>query len=197
MGIMHDYVLVLNKGWSTVAVTRVKDVLVKLFNDAAIIVEENNCETYNWEQWIDNYSYDINDTSRDGQFDFILSSRLKIRVPKVIALTNYNKLPKRKIRLTRKNLLLRDKYTCQYTGKKLTSDQATIDHVFPSSRGGKNSWDNVVISSEEANAKKGDRTPQEANMSLLKKPSQPMWSPVFAVTDHRRLKCWEKFLGQK
>ena len=197
MSVMHDYVLVLNKGWTPVAAARMKDALVKLFNYAAHIVDESNYEPYNWEQWMENYSYDVGDISRDGQFKFIFSPKLKIRAPEIIVLTNYNHLPKRNLRLTRKNLLLRDNYTCQYTGKKLTADSATVDHIFPSSRGGKNSWDNVVISSEEANARKGDRTPQEANMRLLKKPSQPMWNPVYSVTDGRRLPSWDNFLGKK
>jgi len=197
MGIMHDYVLVLNKGWIPVAVTRTKDALVKLFNYAANIVDESNYESYSWDAWMENYSFDISDTSRDGEFKFILSPRLKIRAPEVIVLANYSKLPKRSLRLTRKNLLLRDKYTCQYTGRKLRADNATIDHIIPQSRGGRNSWDNVVISSEEANSRKGNKTPKEANMNLLKKPSKPMWSPIFAITDSRRLKSWDKFLGKK
>jgi len=197
MSVINDYVLVLNKGWTPVAVSRMKDALVKIFGDAANIVDESNYAEYNWEEWMKNYAFPIEDNSRDGEFKFILSPRLKIRVPEVIVLTNYNSLPKRNLRLTRKNLLLRDDYTCQYTGQKLNSQNATIDHIVPQSRGGKNSWDNVVISSEEANSKKGDKTPQEANMRLLKNPSQPSWTPLFAISDSRRLKSWEKFLRRK
>lgn len=71
------------------------------------------------------------------------------------------------------NIHVRDNYTCQYCGDKLSRNKATIDHVIPASRGGKNAWDNNVTSCFDCNNKKEDRTPREANMSLRRTPWQP------------------------
>ena len=193
---LNDYVLVLNKGWAPVAVARVKDAMVKLFNDAARVVDENSYETYSWEEWFDNFSFQISDNSRDEDFKFILTPRLKIRVPEVIVLTNYSKFPERKMRLTRKNLLMRDNYTCQYTGKKLSSDSATVDHVVPQSRGGRNEWENVVVCSEDVNTKKADKMLDESGLKLLKNPVQPKWSPLFSISDKKKMESWKKFLSK-
>lgn len=194
MGNLNEYTLVLNKGWTPVAVTRVKDALVKLFNNAAKIVDENTYETFTWDEWVNKYSFFIDDISKDNDFNFIFSQRLKIRVPEVIVLNNYSKIPERKMRLTRKNLLLRDRYTCQYSGKKLNADDATIDHIVPQSRGGKSVWENVVICSPDVNSKKANKTPNEAGMKLLKNPHQPVWHPLFAVSNKKKLDSWKKFL---
>lgn len=193
MGNLNEYTLVLNRGWTPVAVSRVKDSLVKLFNNAAKIVDPHTYETFTWDEWVGRYSFPISEDNNDD-FNFIYSQKLKIRTPEVIVLNNYSKIPERKLRLTRKNLLLRDKYQCQYTGKKLNADNATIDHIIPQSRGGKSTWENVVICSEEANSQKADKTPNEAGMKLMKKPNRPIWHPLFAVSNKKNLESWKKFL---
>lgn len=196
MAMLNDYVLVLNKGWTPVAVARVKDAFVKLFNNSARIIDENTYETYNWDEWVDNFSFQISDTSMDSEFKFILSPRLKIRVPEVVVLTNYSKFPERKMKLTRKNLLRRDNYHCQYTGAKLNYDNATIDHVLPKSKGGRTTWDNVVICEESVNTKKADKTLDESGLKLLNNPVQPKWNPLFSVSDSKKMESWKKFLAK-
>lgn len=91
--------------------------------------------------------------------------------PSVIRLTAYVRVPYRKIELSRKNLLRRDNNTCQYCGKKSTN--LTIDHVVPRSRGGTDCWENLVAACVRCNNVKGNRTPEEAKMGLLKKPTRP------------------------
>jgi 5-methylcytosine-specific restriction endonuclease McrA len=100
----------------------------------------------------------------------------RLRVPRVLHLQRYERFPSHKVRLTRKNLLLRDDYQCQYCGRRPGVRDLNIDHVIPRSRAGTDSWDNLVVSCRPCNLKKGRRTPQEATMKLLKQPSEPRWS---------------------
>lgn len=115
-------------------------------------------------------------------------------VPTVIRLRNYIKIPHKEIPLTRKNLMYRDHYSCQYCGVKSVS--LTIDHVIPRSKGGTDSWDNVVACCQSCNVKKGNRTPKEANIRLLKQPRTPVGNLYFEI---RRLATsdfpdWQKYI---
>lgn len=96
-------------------------------------------------------------------------------LPKAIRLKNYIRVPRIKVYLSRKNIHRRDNYTCQYCGKSVPQEKATIDHVLPRSRGGKNTWENLVCSCVNCNVKKGDCTPKEANMPLLCSPREPKY----------------------
>lgn len=91
--------------------------------------------------------------------------------PSVIRLQAYIRVPYKKIELSRKNVLRRDGMKCQYCGKKST--QITIDHIIPKSRGGQDSWDNLVAACVSCNNKKGNRTPDEAGLRLLSRPNRP------------------------
>ena len=101
-------------------------------------------------------------------------------IPTVIRLRKYIKIPYKEIPLTRKNLMYRDHFSCQYCACKTTA--LTIDHVIPRSRGGFDNWENVVASCQRCNVKKGNRTPREANMHLLKHPKIPLGYLYFEVT---------------
>jgi 5-methylcytosine-specific restriction endonuclease McrA len=93
-----------------------------------------------------------------------------IFLPSVIRLRTYKRIPIRLQIVTRKNILLRDGNVCQYCGEKFKSDELTLDHVIPKSRGGQKSWANLVSCCAPCNRKKDDRTPQEAGMPLLHRP---------------------------
>ena len=88
------------------------------------------------------------------------------KLPAVVRLLGKFKL-KFNVRLTRKNILIRDKFRCRYCGKEGTPTGLTLDHVMPRSRGGKFSWQNIVAACLDCNAKKGDRTPEEAGMAIM------------------------------
>ena len=107
----------------------------------------------------------------------------------------YSDYPNLKIKLSRENIYKRDKYTCQYCGKKLDQKQLNLDHILPRHRGGKTAWTNVVSCCFECNLKKGGKTLQEANMRLLKKPRAPFRYPLqnlhFETQNH---KSWSHFL---
>ncbi|MDD3419291.1 MAG: HNH endonuclease [Candidatus Gastranaerophilales bacterium] len=92
-------------------------------------------------------------------------------VPYIIKMRYYVAVPYQELPFSKQNILVRDNYTCQYCGK--THCRLTLDHVYPKSRGGDYSWENIVAACPECNQKKGSRTPEEAGMKLLKKPEKP------------------------
>lgn len=126
----------------------------------------------------------------------IHTCRARMLVPSVIRLLEYRRMPTRTRALSRKNILLRDRNTCQYCSAVLPTNVLTLDHVVPRSRGGKNAWENLVASCKRCNHKKGDRTPAEAGMALIQSPR------AFGVHTNRHLmraaaanqERWQKYL---
>jgi 5-methylcytosine-specific restriction endonuclease McrA len=98
------------------------------------------------------------------------SARRKIPLPSVIRLLDYRRIPHQARALSRKNILMRDRYTCQYCQKGGSAGHLTLDHVLPRSRGGESTWENLVACCHTCNNRKGSRTPEEANMRLLRQP---------------------------
>jgi len=94
-------------------------------------------------------------------------------VPAVVRLYNYNKLGPVSIRFSRENVYIRDKHHCQYCGYSFSVKKLTLDHVVPRARGGRTVWTNIITACKDCNVKKADRTPNEANMPLLSKPTVP------------------------
>jgi 5-methylcytosine-specific restriction endonuclease McrA len=94
-------------------------------------------------------------------------------MPSVIRLNRYVNAPYKGVTLTRQNVFKRDNFECQYCG---TRRDLTLDHVLPSSRGGTHSWTNLVTACKRCNAKKGDYTPEEAEMMLKRKPYKPSYA---------------------
>jgi 5-methylcytosine-specific restriction endonuclease McrA len=139
----------------------------------------------------------------NGRAEPIESDRYVVRspttifkVPTVIRVLNIVKRSKfRDVSFSKKNILRRDNFTCQYCGS--TDKSLTVDHVIPKSRGGKSNWINVVVACKPCNLTKGNQTPLEKGMRLLTKPSQPgsFW-PFFKIptgpTAH--LEVWRKYL---
>ena len=114
--------------------------------------------------------------------------------PTVIRLRYYVRVPYKEIPLTRRNILERDRNTCQYCSAK---EQLTLDHVVPRSRGGGESWENLVAACVRCNVKKGSRTPKEASMTLLTKPRRPHSSLHFELlksTQGDRNQEWKKYV---
>ena len=98
------------------------------------------------------------------------SPSFRIPVPSVIRLVEYIHIPFERKSLSRKNILLRDHNTCQYCGHVFPPQDLTLDHVIPRARGGDSNWDNLAACCRRCNNRKGNRTPEEAGMRLLKKP---------------------------
>jgi len=101
---------------------------------------------------------------------FLHSARNALRVPSVIRLLEYRRIPHQTRALSRKNILMRDRYTCQYCLRTLPTSELTLDHVVPRSRAGETSWENLVACCHRCNNRKGGRTPEEAGMKLARPP---------------------------
>ena len=111
------------------------------------------------------------------------TTRTSYQYPSVIRLRNYIRIPYTKVVLSRRNIMRRDKFSCQYCAKK---SDLTIDHVLPKSRGGKDHWENLVTACEKCNVKKGSKTPQEAQMPLKRKPYRPIPITFFREYNDRQ-----------
>ena len=116
-------------------------------------------------------------------------------LPTVIRLRQYIRIPYKEIPLTRRNVLERDRHTCQYCN--LKGEHLTLDHVIPRSRGGGDAWENLVAACVRCNVKKGNRTPKEASMPLLGKPRKPYSSLHFELvkmTQGNLNQEWRKYV---
>jgi 5-methylcytosine-specific restriction endonuclease McrA len=98
------------------------------------------------------------------------STRRTLKVPSVIRLLEYRRIPHQTRALSRKNILMRDRYTCQYCLKILPTGELTLDHVIPRARAGESAWENLVACCHSCNNRKGSRTPEEAGMKLVRQP---------------------------
>jgi len=98
------------------------------------------------------------------------SARTAHRLPSVIRLLEYRRIPHQARALSRKNILMRDRYTCQYCLRTLPASELTLDHVIPRSRNGETVWENLVACCHKCNNRKGSRTPDEAGMKLARQP---------------------------
>lgn len=99
------------------------------------------------------------------------------------------------LKCTRKNIFLRDRFQCQYCGVRCASASATIDHVIPRCRGGRTVWDNVVTCCHTCNRKKGDKTPEQMSMRLMRPPKRPHWTEIVADQEDPYHKTWLPYLG--
>ena len=108
--------------------------------------------------------------AEESSSTWLHSSRFSMPTPSVIRLREYIHIPFERKSLSRKNILLRDHNTCQYCARIFAPQELTLDHIVPRSRGGDSSWDNLVASCRTCNNRKGDRSPEDAGLRLLKRP---------------------------
>lgn len=180
-------VLVLNRNWQAINVATVARALVMLWNESARIVDPVDFQLYDWSDW--------SDLVPDRDEPFIQAVRMRIRIPEVIALTQFDAMPVQTVTFSRRNVFKRDKMTCQYCGKKPGSEELTIDHVVPRAQGGKSTWTNCVLACMQCNSRKADRTPEQARMKLAKEPVRPPWKPIYADRMNR-VESWSKFISE-
>lgn len=107
----------------------------------------------------------------------IRSASESYSLPSVLRLVRRVSVPRRSVQFSRINVYRRDGFRCQYCGEEFGVDELTFDHVLPCSRGGTTTWSNIVTCCGPCNRKKGDRTPEEADMELLSNPKKPRWWP--------------------
>jgi 5-methylcytosine-specific restriction endonuclease McrA len=142
--IMQEPVLVLNATFEPINVTAVRRAMVLMLKGVAQAEEINHTKVH--------------------------SASRSLAVPSVIRLLAYRHIPQQTRALSRKNILLRDRNTCQFCRSILPASELTLDHVLPRSRGGRSSWENLVACCYQCNNRKGDRTPEEAGLALTRRP---------------------------
>ncbi len=135
-----------------------------------------------------------------AEYDHMVRSVSQIfKMPSVVRLKRYVRTFKRTMnaRCTRRNVLMRDRFTCQYCAVVCTMNTITIDHVLPRSRGGKTVWDNVVAACHPCNRRKADRTPAEVGLKLMRLPKRPTWVDLLEESHRHLLDSWMPFLLSK
>ncbi|MDQ7054911.1 MAG: HNH endonuclease [candidate division KSB1 bacterium] len=164
---LNHKVLILNQNYEPIGVINAKKALILIYLGKAELIERRP-------DWAirtvkENYPY-----------------------PSIVRLIAFVRLPRRGVILSRKNILKRDGFRCQYCGRR--NKPLTVDHVIPKKRGGVDSWENLVCACVECNNKKGHRTPEEANMPLLREPKRPSY--LFFIYQHigKIDECWKPYL---
>lgn len=163
---LNKHVLVLNQNYEPIGICNARKAVILIYLGKAEIVESLGTE--------------------------IRSVSVSMAFPSVVRLQIYIYKPYKAVILNRKNIYRRDRSTCQYCGKK--GPQLTVDHVIPKNFGGKDSWDNLVCACQRCNSRKGNKTPEQAGMKLLKKPVKPsrlFFMQFFIDKPH---KTWRPYL---
>ena len=163
---MTGHVLLLNQDYSALTVCNVQRAVILILMRKADLVE-----------------------SLPDQF--VRSPSTRVPWPSIIRLKAYVTVPYKRVMLSRKNILRRDKQTCQYCG---SSRHLTVDHVVPKSRGGRDTWENLVAACITCNNRKGDHTPEEARMPLQRRPFRPSY--VMFIRDYvgSMQEAWKPYL---
>lgn len=190
-------VLVLNRNWQAINIRTPADAFCQMANNTATALdialdEEGQAQSLRpvmWDEWI---TLPIRDADQS-----VRTARGAIRVPTVIVAVNFAKVPKRRPKLSAHNIRLRDGNRCQYTGRVLRPEEGSLDHVVPRSRGGPDTWENLVWSAKEVNQRKADRLPHEAGLRLLNVPRAPKELPVTALLRNaHEVAEWKLFLNE-
>ncbi|MGH7864855.1 MAG: HNH endonuclease [Candidatus Binataceae bacterium] len=186
IAVLHSKVLVLNRSYLPVHVTSVKRAFCLLYQGIARAVDEHY-RTFDYESW--------RELAVEMHHDRVGLVGGVIRVPRVLLLIAYERVPRRHVRFSRFNIFARDNNTCQYCGHRFARTELNLDHVIPRSRGGLSTWENIVCSCHVCNRRKGGRSPEEAAMHLVRRPRRPEWTPystdMFSLRRHRE---WMPFL---
>ncbi|MEM0914129.1 MAG: HNH endonuclease [Planctomycetota bacterium] len=194
---LSSHVLVLNRMWMAIRVVDAKRAFSLLCRDLAevIRVDDGSYTGHTFDSWADLATMRADYESLASHHDFVRTVRMRIAVPKVIRLLGYDRLPDQQVKLNRRNIFARDHNRCQYCGKHFPSSELSLDHVIPRSQGGGATWENLVCCCVGCNSKKGGRTPEEANMPLIRKPVRPKRNPVLNIRlGSDKYASWKAFL---
>ncbi len=188
-------VLVLNRLYMAVHVIGVRRAFSLLCRELAEIIhhEDGRFANYDFEAWRA-FCDDRVDIKQPNE-DWIRAVNFEIQAPRVIRLLRYDRIPSRALRLNRHTVFARDEHRCQYCGHRFPTNELSLDHVIPKSRGGSTTWENVVCCCVGCNIRKGGRTPSEAHMKLVAKPIRPKRSPLITLKlRNPKYECWRTWV---
>ncbi len=190
--LLEHPVLVLNRFWQPIQTCAVRRSLHLLCTGHAEIVQvegEECFKTHDLSSWI-RYS-----DGWGGEGEKIRGVRISLLMPRIMVLSVYDRLPRLEVKFNRRNVLLRDKFTCQYCARVLPETQLNLDHVTPRDKGGGTTWENIVTSCFRCNTRKANKLPHEAGMHPHRTPFAPRWRPLFGLDDHGMAdESWRHFL---
>jgi 5-methylcytosine-specific restriction endonuclease McrA len=181
-------VLVLNRHWLPVSVVTPADAFCHMVAETAdgLRISPDSMLTLAWNDWR---------KLPDEGAASIGTKEGRVRIPTVIVLTRFGGLPVCRPSFGFRALWARDGGRCQYSGRQLAIHEADIDHIVPRSRGGRDAWDNCVISDRNINRRKGARTPEEARLTLIRKPTVPRTVPVTVTIENTyNINDWNHFI---
>ncbi len=185
--------LVLNKNWTPVNTVTLEDALKKIFSiyedgtPKARIIDAQSFQTFTWADWSK-----LRPTATENK---ITGATHHFKMPEIILLSRYEKIPNPKVNFSRRTLYKRDKITCQYCGRKPGGEELTVEHIVPRCQGGKTTWTNTCLACTTCNVRKAGRTPEQAGMKLLSVPKKPV-NKLFNFDISKPIKSWEAFLGE-
>lgn len=186
-----NIVLVLNRNWQAINTTTPAMAFCQMSTDVATALDIQGADYMVPTTWQDWQALPV----RAGD-QSIGTANGRLRVPTVIVLANFSRVPLARPSFNARNLYTRDGGRCQYTGQPLAPGEGNVDHVIPRSRGGETSWDNCVLASRKVNSKKADRTPDEAGLKLINQPKEPRRLPVtFFLKNAHGIDDWNIFLN--
>jgi 5-methylcytosine-specific restriction endonuclease McrA len=206
-------VLKLNKGWRPVGFSTVGRGIVDLaagLSAQAIDFEYERDE--NGQYILDEYGEPVNGPIAMNPVDWDEWLKLPVRpfdevvhyaagaktmrVPTVLIAKNYRKMPEKtfKGKPSKEGVWIRDGGVDQYTGQKLKREEATIDHVLPTSKGGKNEWTNLVTTHKKINSSKGNKLNSEAGLTLIKTPMAPKPIQACDLIKEAKHREWKPFI---
>jgi 5-methylcytosine-specific restriction endonuclease McrA len=185
MSVLERPALVLNRNWQAIHVTTVVRALVMAWSETAKIVDSETYVLWSWDEWC----------GREPASDApcIRTAHARLAVPEVVSLVHYERLPSASVSFSRRNVAKRDRYACQYCGTRPGVSAITIDHVVPRAQGGVSNWTNCVAACPRCNARKADRTPDQAGMRLRSRPDRPRWKPLYTARG-AGIASWARFL---
>ena len=195
---VHRKTLVLNRNFSPVNIINSLEAICKVYSGTAKVLGADWCK-YSFDDWIENWE-DLTMLTEEpvNEKRIINCARWSFLAPEIVVLEDYRGRHIPSTNFSRRNIFIRDKNTCQYCGFNSKERKLfNLDHVLAKSRGGRATWDNIVLSCIPCNTKKGHKTLEEANMKLSKQPykplfNQPEWAPGSDVSIP---KSWDDFIG--
>jgi len=192
---LSSNVLVLNRHYAAVRVISARRAFCLLFKRIAeiVAVRDRSWESHDFDSWRQVSAYRAK--YEREHHEWVRCVKFDLAVPRIIRLLVYDRLPRREVKFTRRNIYARDRNRCQYCGKRFSTTDLSLDHVVPRSRGGTSDWANIVCCCLTCNVRKGGRTPKEAGMRLITEPVKPRRSPVVTLRlSSEKYASWKQFL---
>jgi 5-methylcytosine-specific restriction endonuclease McrA len=207
MNVISQPVLCLNNLWQALNTKTVKEALISMLGgvdgnnppalaiDMNFPVDENGSVDWDNPEYVQPVDWETWKNLPIRDYDLAIhTSNMTIRAPRVVIQPNYSKMPVVTPRPTKESIRKRDGVVCQYTGRQISWKDGNIDHVVPRTKGGKNTFENMVWCHKEINSKKGDKTPEQAGLKLIRKPKAPRAVPVSSTIQIAHHPSWIHFL---